>query len=80
MLDIDLQGGQKIHNKIADCNYIFIDAPSVEALEQRLRKRGTETNEVIERRMKAARDEIEGVKKLDYYNHIVNAELEKTQK
>lgn len=42
-MDIDIQGGQKIHRNSIDCEYIFIDAPSIDVLEERLNKRGTET-------------------------------------
>lgn len=47
VLDIDVQGGEKIYNNDIECNFIFIDAPSIEALEQRLKHRGTESPEVI---------------------------------
>lgn len=42
-MDIDVQGGEKIHNNDIPCRYMFIDAPSIDALEERLKKRGTET-------------------------------------
>jgi guanylate kinase len=41
-LDIDIQGGEKIYNNKIDCNFFFIDAPSMATLEERLTKRGTE--------------------------------------
>lgn len=40
-MDIDVQGGEKIHKNDIECNYVFIDAPSIETLEERLKKRGT---------------------------------------
>lgn len=57
-----------------------MDAPSFEMLEQRLKKRGTESAETIEKRLKTAKEEIAGVKNLEYYEHIVNGDLLKTQK
>ena len=53
-LEIEVQGGLQIMEKCPDCLSIFIVPPSLEVLEQRLRGRGTETEEVIEKRMKTA--------------------------
>lgn len=53
-LEIEVQGGVQIMEKCPDCLSIFIVPPSLEVLEQRLRGRGTETEEVIEKRMKTA--------------------------
>ena len=58
-MDIDVQGGEKIHNNDIPCRYMFIDAPSIDALEERLKKRGTETPEVIQKRINNAKKEIE---------------------
>jgi guanylate kinase len=74
-LDIDVQGAEKIHNNDIDCNYVFIDAPSFEALEDRLKKRGTETPEVIQKRLNNAKKEIEKGKELSFYKHLVNDNL-----
>ena len=57
------------------CDYLFIDAPSFEALEERLKKRGTETPEVIEKRLKNAKKEIEKGTELTFYNHLTNDNL-----
>ena len=53
-LEIEVQGGVQIMEKCPDCLSIFIVPPSLEVLEQRLRGRGTETEEIIEKRMKTA--------------------------
>ena len=53
-LEIEVQGGLQIMEKCPDCLSIFIVPPSLEVLEQRLRGRGTETEEIIEKRMKTA--------------------------
>ena len=55
VLDIDVQGGEKIHNNDIECHYLFIDAPSIDVLQDRLNKRGTETSEVIEKRINNAK-------------------------
>ncbi len=74
ILEIEVQGCQKIKEQNPDCVSIFIMPPSMEVLEQRLRGRGTETEEVILRRMERAKEEIELSKNYDYV--IVNGPLE----
>ena len=54
--------------------YILILPPSIEELAKRLRKRGTETEESIERRIKTGKEEIKSYKKYDYV--ITNFEVE----
>jgi len=76
-MDIDVQGGEKIHNNDIDCNFVFIDAPSIEALEERLKKRGTETPEVIQKRINNAKKEIERGGQLNFYTHLTNDDLSK---
>ena len=56
--------------------YILILPPSIEELAKRLRKRGTETEESIERRIKTGKEEIKSYKKYDYV--ITNFEVEET--
>lgn len=65
-LEIEVQGGVQIMEKCSDCLSIFIVPPSLEVLEQRLRGRGTETEEVIEKRMKAALDEQKYTSRYDF--------------
>ncbi|KAF5189812.1 Guanylate kinase, partial [Thalictrum thalictroides] len=58
--------------------FIFICPPSFEELEQRLRARGTETEEQVQKRLRNARAELEEGKPLGLFNHIlVNDNLEK---
>jgi guanylate kinase len=76
IFDIDVQGGTTIHGKHADAASVFILPPSVEELERRLRERRTDSEDVIRRRMMAARAEMErGCASYDYL--IVNQELER---
>lgn len=49
MLDIDVQGALQVKKSYPQALMIFIIPPSVEILEQRLRRRGTETEEKIQR-------------------------------
>ena len=76
IFDIDVQGGHAIKRKHPDTVLVFILPPSMEALEQRLRGRGTDAEETIRRRMLAARSEIErGIATYDYI--IVNDDVER---
>jgi guanylate kinase len=59
ILDIDIQGVKNVKNSNLDCRYAFIMPPSVQALEQRLRDRATETEEKIKVRMANSTAEIQ---------------------
>ncbi len=67
IFDIDVQGGTSIKRKYPDAVTIFILPPSMDELERRLRARSTDSDDVIRRRMLAARAECEkGVHSYDY--------------
>jgi guanylate kinase len=66
LLDIDVQGASKIKKKIPDAVSIFILPPDRKTLEERLRKRGEDSDPVIRRRLDTARREIENYEKYDY--------------
>jgi guanylate kinase len=72
LFDIDVQGGNQIKERFPESCLIFILPPSMEALEGRLRGRGTDTDAVIERRLAAAREEI--ASGLDTYDYVVTNE------
>ncbi len=74
ILEIEIQGALKIKEKYEDTVLIFVVPPSAEELKARLIKRGTETEEVIDRRLKRAGEESEGIEKYDYV--LVNDDLE----
>ncbi|MEW6433828.1 MAG: guanylate kinase [Myxococcota bacterium] len=75
VFDIDVQGGNAIKRKYPDAVLIFILPPSMEELERRLRSRGTDADDVIRRRLLAARNEVQ--KGCDTYDYlIVNDRLE----
>ena len=74
ILEIEPQGAMKIREKRPDALFIFIVPPSVGELRRRLKKRGTETDEVIEERISKAAWEISLAEKYDYI--IVNDALE----
>lgn len=74
ILEIEPQGAMKIREKRPDALFVFIAPPSVGELRRRLKKRGTETDEVIEERISKAAWEISQAEKYDYI--IVNDALE----
>ncbi len=74
-LEIEVQGGVQILEKYPDILSIFILPPSMEVLEHRLNKRGTEDAETIKKRLEQAEEEIKYKDRYKY--NVVNAELEK---
>ena len=66
MLEIDWQGAQQIRKLIPSVQWIFIFPPSIEALEERLRKRGQDDEATIERRLAAAHIELTHAHEADY--------------
>lgn len=73
ILEIEVQGAMKIKEKCPDALFVFILPPSLKELRRRLNKRGTETEEVIKRRLGEAAGEIAQARKYDYT--VVNGEL-----
>ena len=59
LFDIDVQGGNQLKALFPDACLVFLLPPSMTELESRLRRRGTDSNDVIARRLDAARAEIE---------------------
>lgn len=59
ILEIDWQGAQQIRQLIPAAQWIFIFPPSIDALEQRLRKRGQDDEATIQRRLAAAHVELQ---------------------
>ncbi len=74
ILEIDVQGAFQIKEKIPEAHLVFIEPPSMEVLEVRLRGRGTEADDVIEKRMAAARLELS--QKMRYDKRLVNDDLD----
>lgn len=59
ILEIELQGARQVMERVPEAVMVFIAPPSLRELEERLRRRDTETEDAIERRMDHARDEME---------------------
>lgn len=74
LLEIDWQGAQQVRKAFPDAVGIFILPPSMAALEARLRGRGTDSDDVINRRLLGARDEMRHVAEFDYA--ILNNQLD----
>jgi guanylate kinase len=66
LLEIDWQGAQQIRKLIPAVQWIFIFPPSIEALEERLRKRGQDDEATIERRVAAAHIELQHAHEANY--------------
>ena len=66
ILEIDWQGAQQIRKLIPSVQWIFIFPPSLEALEERLRKRGQDDEATIERRLTAAHIELQHAHEANY--------------
>jgi guanylate kinase len=74
ILDIDVQGARQLKERIHEAVSIFILPPSRDVLEQRLRSRSEDAEEVIQRRLKDAAGEIRNYQQYDYVlvNHRVD--------
>ena len=68
VLDIDWQGARQIRERFPGCVTVFIVPPSLEVLEQRLARRGQDSESTIRRRMRDARAEISH---WDEFDHVV---------
>ncbi len=75
IFDIDVQGAAQLSLSLPTARFAFVFPPSLEILKYRLELRGTDSTEVIEKRMKNAIGEIENSHWFDAW--IVNDELEK---
>lgn len=73
LLEIDWQGAAQVRKLFPECVSIFILPPSLEALEQRLKGRGKDNDEVIAKRLAAVREDVAHVAEFDYV--IINDNL-----
>lgn len=74
LLEIDWQGAQQVRQLMPQAVTIFIVPPSIEELERRLRGRGQDSEEVIQRRVAAALGELRHVDEFDFV--IINNDLQ----
>src|SRR5690606_34174793 len=73
VLEIDWQGARQVRALYPEAISIFIAPPSMAVLEQRLRARGKDTQETIERRLAAARNELQHAGEMQYI--IINQDF-----
>ena len=78
ILEIEVQGALQIKEKFPETLLLFVTPPSAQVLKDRLAGRGTETEEVINKRMRRAAEEAESMSLYD--NIIVNDDLEECVK
>jgi guanylate kinase len=79
ILEIDVQGGLQVKRKMPQAFMIFVLPPSDEDLLKRLRGRGRDSDEAIQRRFAVAKAEIETARRSSSYDaYIVNDDLNKT--
>lgn len=76
ILEIDWQGAEQVRRLMPDTVSVFIAPPSIEALRERLQKRGQDNDEVIERRMRDARNEMSHYGEYSYL--IINDNFDNT--
>lgn len=74
ILEIEVQGAFQVKEKLPDATLIFIEPPSMDELERRIIGRGTESEDVIESRMRTARVEME--RKMEYDIAVMNDDVD----
>lgn len=76
-LEIEIKGFLQIKEKYPDCVTIFLLPPSMEELEKRLKGRGTESLDVIEKRLNTAKEELTYSEQFDY--KVVNDDVDRAK-
>ncbi|MFP4105397.1 MAG: guanylate kinase [Phycisphaerae bacterium] len=77
VLDIDVQGGVQVHEKMPGATFVLVVPPGMDELARRLRGRGTEDTETVNRRLAEAEAEIRKARQSGAYDReIVNDDLE----
>mgnify|MGYP006291659543 CR=1 FL=1 len=77
LLEIDVQGGLQVHETMPEATFILVLPPDGEELARRLRGRGSEDADSLNRRLSKANEEIETARRSGVYEHVViNDDLE----
>lgn len=74
VLEIEIQGAFQVRDRMPEAHLVFVEPPSFEVLEQRLRRRGTESDDVVKSRMETARVEVSH--KMEYDMWLINDDLD----
>lgn len=75
IMDIDIQGAAQIREKMPEAVFVFLLPPTPEELSRRLKLRGSDSDDVIKRRLAKSQEEIKHIVDYDYF--IVNDDLGK---
>jgi len=75
ILEVEIQGAQQLRERLSEAVRIFIEPPSFEILEDRLRKRSTETDAAMRARLARAREELAYA--VECHHRIVNESVDK---
>ena len=75
VLEIDVQGARQARERLPDAKLVFIEPPSFDDLERRLAERASDQPDQIERRLAAAKDELDAAGEFDH--RIVNDDLDR---
>ncbi len=75
LLEIDVEGALQVMQIYPEAISLFLKTPSVDEYERRLRSRGTESEEVIQRRLRTAAEELKFAD--SYEHHIINDDLDR---
>ena len=78
ILEIEIQGALKVKEKFPTALLMFVMPPNVNELKRRLEGRGTESQEIIDKRLKRASEEAEGIEEYDFI--VINDQLEECVK
>ena len=74
---IDINGAKSIHDLKIPANFVGILPPNEDILEQRLRGRGTESDEVVKGRLETAKTETRRINEAEYFNYkVINDDLD----
>ena len=75
---IDINGAKNVNKAKIPANYVAILSPNEEILYERLKGRGTESEEVIKGRLETAKTELKEIEKCEFFNHkVINTDLDK---
>ena len=78
LLEIDWQGAQQVRRIVTDTIGIFVLPPSIAELERRIRRRGQDSEEVLQRRLAVAADEMSHAAEFEYV--IINNDFEEARR
>lgn len=76
LVEIEIQGARQLRDRLSAARFIFLLPPSMKVLEERLRSRGTDSDDAVHRRLAVVDRELEALAFFDYA--VVNDDLEDT--